>query len=249
MKKVLTIHLDSPMQSWSIESRYRRRHAGEAPSKSAVCGMLCAALGAHKQSEEEARIISAFTRLRMAAYSLSPRKRRHTELLRDYHTVLGTRNAEGKLLKHAILTDRYYHQDKRFAVLLESDDTAFLEQCRAALMHPVWGVWFGRKCCIPAAPLIREALAEPAEARDALRAAYPHEDWDWEVFEEVADFSAGTDTWYDQPVSFGQRDSSGREGREWTPRRLRHSIRHEDGHARRISHVEALREDDFFQGF
>ncbi len=248
MKKVLTIHLDSPMQSWDIESRYRHRHAGEAPSKSAICGMLCAAMGAGKASEEEARIVAGFTHLRMIVYALSPRKGRHTELLRDYHTVLGTRNAEGKLLKHAILTERYYLQDKRFVVMLESDDTAFLEQCHHALLYPVWGIWLGRKCCIPAAPLVREELAEPADARDALRASYPQEEWDHEIFEEVADFSAGTDTWHDQPVSFGQRDSSGREGREWAPRRIRHGLGAEE-RARRISHVEILRENDFFQGF
>ncbi len=53
MKYCLILHLDAPMQSWGIESRYSRRSAGVAPSKSALCGMACAALGAGKESEKE----------------------------------------------------------------------------------------------------------------------------------------------------------------------------------------------------
>ncbi len=235
MKKALILHLEAPMQSWGIDSRYRLRRAGEAPSKSALCGLACAAMGSDRQSEAEKQVIAQFSSLRMVTYGFSPAQR-HTELLRDYHTVQGTRNTEGKFLKNAILTDRYYHQDKRFAVLLESDAIAFLEQLHHAIQHPVWGIWLGRKCCIPAAPLIQEDLLTPDEAREILLKTYPRTKWNWEIFEEVEHVSHETSTWLDQPVSFGRADSSGRDGREWKPRLVRHHALEPEG-------------DEFFQGF
>ena len=39
--------------------------------------------------------------------------------------------------------------------------------------------------------------------------------------EEVANFNIGTDTYNDQPLSFGTANSSGVEGRQFSPRRIR----------------------------
>lgn len=46
----------------------------------------------------------------------------------------------------------------------------------------------------------------------------------YESFSEVDDFESGTDTWFDQPVGFGKRNSSGRDGREYAPRRINHEF-------------------------
>ncbi len=230
MKKTLLIHLDAPMQAWGIGSRYERRSAGEAPSKSALCGMVCAAMGAAKESEQEARIIRSFTAADMTSIAFTT-KQCSAPILRDYHTVLGTVTANGSKRKDAVLSQRYYHQDKRFVVLLESEDHAFLEATRLALANPVWGIWLGRKCCIPAAPLIREKVLEPEEAAEVLTKTYG--DSIQERFKEVHNFTQGTDTWNDQPLALGRADSSGREKRDY--------------HARRILHT--LGESPFFQGF
>ncbi len=244
MKKVLIIHLDAPMQSWDIESRYEQRRAGDAPSKSALCGMICAAMGAHRESSEESAVIRACAESRLTVYALVPSNSVSGGLLRDYHTVQGTRNAEGKELKYAVQTFRFYHQGKRFAALLESENADFLERARQALLNPVWGVWFGRKCCIPAAPLIREPLTGREDADELIRRAYEKHDWEIaETFEEVKDFSDGTDTWNDQPISFGRSHSSGGENRCYSARRIRHKLSEK-------KHVKQdLGEDSFFQGF
>lgn len=227
MVQTLILHLDAPLQSWGIESRYKRRHAGDAPSKSAICGMVCAAMGAARESPRAAEVIQAFRHARMTAICLHPAQntavqQNGSHLLADYHTVLGARKASGGLLGHAVLTYRYYHQNKRFAVLLESEDIAFLERARQALANPVWGLWFGRKCCIPAAPVIRDPLISPAEARDLLHKTY--EGAAWEIFAEADSFESGSDTWNDQPVAFGHAASSGRGGRLYTPRRIKHGL-------------------------
>lgn len=250
MRQTLILHLDAPLQSWGIESRYERRLAGEAPSKSAVCGMVCAAMGAARESPLEAEIIRAFHRLRMTAVRLHPapdaaRPQASGDMLADYHTVLETRRASGGLSSHAVLTCRYYHQGKRFVVLLESENTVFLEKARQALANPVWGLWFGRKCCIPAAPVIRDPLMPPAEARDRLHQAY--QGAVWEVFEEVDHAEEGEDTWNDQPEAFGLAASSGGEHRRCSPRSIRHGMQEASPHGRQnISHVTGP-EEPYFQ--
>ena len=40
--------LDAPLQSWGVDSRFQRRGTNAHPSKSAVLGLLAAALGIDK---------------------------------------------------------------------------------------------------------------------------------------------------------------------------------------------------------
>lgn len=232
MTYTLILHFDAPLQSWGTASRYARRDAGAAPSKSAVCGMVCAALGAAKESEQEAAVLEAFAKLRMISVILHQNSNNLIGLLSDFHTVLGTRNANGGKVSNAILTTRFYHQDKKFAVLLESEDGDFLEKARQALQNPVWGGWLGRKCCIPAAPIVREKLMEPAEAREHLHQTYPNATW--EFYQEVDGEEIPTDTWNDQALSLGKRNSSGRSNRNYAPRRLKR-------------HIQNIQEDTYFQ--
>jgi CRISPR system Cascade subunit CasD len=83
----------------------------------------------------------------------------------------------------------------------------------------VWGVWFGRKCCLPAAPLYRAGPCDEATAWHALVGDAPHEQFS--RVEEVNRFEDGTDSIQDQPLSFGTADSSGPEGRKFVPRRVK----------------------------
>ena len=72
--------------------------------------------------------------------------------MEDYHTVLGTRSADGKIKDTAVLTQRTYLNDAAFAAFL-TGDRATLEELARALQDPCWGVWLGRKACIPSAPV------------------------------------------------------------------------------------------------
>lgn len=216
MKQTLLIHLDAPLQSWGIDSLYERRSAGTAPSKSAVCGMICAAFGAAKGSDKEQSIIAGINAAVMTTFCL-----RSGNVMTDYHTVQRFARAEGKIdQKGTVQTYRQYWSYAQFIVLLESEDGHFLEQARQALLNPHWGVWFGRKCCIPAAPLIQEPLCEPSAARElALKGYQPDM---VEIYAEAENFDEGDDTWMDAPVSFGRANSAGRTGREHKPRRVKH---------------------------
>jgi CRISPR system Cascade subunit CasD len=221
----LALLLDAPLQSWGFESRFQRRTTGLHPTKSGVIGMICAAMGLAKGSAQEQDSLMKLAALKMTSIVI-PRQRanrwehRTEELpvrrLEDFHTVLNTRRASGKMNDDPVVTRRQYLLDARFGVIL-SGDSALLERIAAALQDPVWGVWFGRKSCIPAEPLFRGLCGTFAEAKKTLIGDTP-----LEAFTRVADaasFAEGTDSYNDVPVSFGRTDSSC-EGRTFTVRRV-----------------------------
>ncbi|NLO07691.1 MAG: type I-E CRISPR-associated protein Cas5/CasD, partial [candidate division WS1 bacterium] len=49
---VLLMRLEGPMQSWGTQSRFTVRDTGREPSKSAVIGLLCAALGVDRDEDD-----------------------------------------------------------------------------------------------------------------------------------------------------------------------------------------------------
>ena len=182
--------------------------------------MVCAALGVEKQSEEEKAVIREFGSIRMSSFSPCNPEELHGCVLRDFHTVQDTRAAENGEKLETILTEREYWLDRKFIVLLESANKTFLEQAAEALRNPKWGIWFGRKCCIPAEPLIQEDILSAAEARDSI---FPDVDHDkLEIYSEVEKFDSSAELWNDAPVSFGRADSSGREERCYGQRAVRH---------------------------
>lgn len=210
MIHAIILHLDAPLQSWGTDSHFRYRSAGHAPSKSAVCGMVCAACGAEKGSDMEKYIVSCFAALKMDCFCL-----KNDGVFVDYHTIQQFRRASGSIdAKRTVLTQRAYWQSCRYNVVLRGSDKQFLTRIHTALQNPVWGIWFGRKCCIPAAPVIQDPVMEYGEAKEKAAVNY------YEVYSEVQDFDSGTDTWMDQPVGFGHPHSSGREGRAYAPRRI-----------------------------
>ena len=50
----LAFVLDSPLQSWGVDSRYQQRDTAAFPTKSGLLGLLAAALGIDKNAPEEA---------------------------------------------------------------------------------------------------------------------------------------------------------------------------------------------------
>ena len=80
---------------------------------------------------------------------------------------------------------------------------------RYALNDPVWGIWFGRKCCLPASPLYPTVGGSAAEALSGL-AEKIGLDLGGEGISTLQTYreeDAGDVTfWNDDPVSFGERE-------------------------------------------
>lgn len=232
-KSFLALRLEGPFQSWGFDSQYNRRSTGLMPTKSAIAGMCCAALGFPRGSSEENEFLASFGSLRMTAIAV-PRNVLNKELLvrrfQDFHTVGGgydpkdpsergcitvtaedgkARTKNGQAL--AVLTHRQYLTDASFAVLIEGK-TTLLKQIADALTNPVWGIWLGRKTCIPSAPVFTGLKEKRDDALRLLIGEKSIESFTRQV--EVEHFDQGQDMLPDSPISFAT------EQRLFSPRRV-----------------------------
>ncbi len=208
----LALYLDAPMQSWGYQSRFDRRTSFSFPTKSGVSGMLCAAMGIDRENSDMLRTFSGL-KMTMLMFQSSGR-------LTDFHTVGGgwdkstapgniVRTAQGKV-GNTVITRREYLLDTRFGVLVMGE-SSFLGKMEKALHDPKWGVWLGRKSCIPATPVCQGLFftADDAVERLVQLAGKPV----LRSMEEADSFEEGSDTLNDIPVDFGRR--------LYAPRRVR----------------------------
>ena len=159
--KYLALYLAAPLQSWGGDCKFTLRSTKSYPTRSAITGMLCAALGIERGDKQA---IDELRSLTMETLILRPGIRQ-----RDFHTVGGgpelyhpdvraycmIHKADGKLPKPGegiVVTERWYLGDAQFGILITGPPD-LLDRCNEALHNPVWGIWLGRKCCIPTAPV------------------------------------------------------------------------------------------------
>lgn len=133
----LLLRLAAPLQSWGSDSKFETRKTGRAPTKSGVIGLLAAALGLRR---DDTAGLARLNRLRFAV-----RTDQEGSLLVDFHTA--------KSSSTSYITYRHYLQDAIFLAGLESDDEALLQELEAALRHPVYPLYLGRRSCPPTLPL------------------------------------------------------------------------------------------------
>ncbi len=134
----LLIRLAGPLQSWGTDSRFNTRQTGTMPSKSALVGLLAAALGLRRDSD--------LTRLSMLRFGI--RTDQEGVLLRDFQTVHIPRRTAPEI------TYRYYLADAVFLAGVESPDESLLHELEAALKMPAWPLYLGRRSCPPSQPLV-----------------------------------------------------------------------------------------------
>ena len=180
----LLIRLAAPMQSWGDESKYDIRQTWKEPSKSGVIGLLAAALGLKRDSED---IPALSASLRMGVRVEMPGR-----FISDYHTARAPKYdakgdarhlPDGNLMMEAAsyVTTRYYLCDACFLVGLESMDEDLLDRLVKALGSPCFPLYLGRRSCPPSLPLclgirflsLRDALtSEPWQASEWYQKKY-----------------------------------------------------------------------------
>jgi len=146
----LLLHLYGPMQSWADTGFGQLREAGEFPSRSAVIGLVAAAMGIPRANE---RLVDIHDSLKTHVASV-----RTGSILRDFHTV------ETRVGFSRTLTLRDYHHDAHFVVLVTGDSST-VEEAFRGLSEPHYGMFLGRRSCPPALPLIPKVVSgEPFQA-------------------------------------------------------------------------------------
>ena len=201
----LVLRLDAPLMSFGDAAVDATRTTGAHPGRSFLTGLLGNALG------WEHRDVDDLQRLQDRLSHASRCDRRGARLV-DYHTVdLGAdfmtprrtawttrgsveerRGGEASAGTHIKLV--HYHADAAHVVVLtlrRPDESPTLDELERALAQPARPLFLGRKCCLPAAPLLDgrvqaesllAALLQVAPSRRAdaeaatVEASWPEED-------------------------------------------------------------------------
>jgi CRISPR-associated protein Cas5/CasD subtype I-E len=215
MSKTLAFLIDAPLQSWGASSKFQRRDTENWPTKSALIGLLAAALGIDKNAADEADRLAplcglVFTVLRWPKAAPSVR-------LTDFHTVGGGYDKKDPVEKlfisrkagdgspfGTVITRRTYLMDTRFIAIFQGDGET-LDNVAKALLDPVWGLWFGRKACMPAEPLSPVVALSAVEALTTMADRLGVDPAALLTLEGMTE-KAGKGTFHqaDQPTAFGQ---------------------------------------------
>ena len=160
MPDFLIFQLYGALASWGDIAVGEYRPSQGQPSKSAVTGLLAAALGIDREDDS--------THIKLSQhYAVAICVRAGGELLRDYHTtqVPGgnseyfTRRQEllsDKLKLNTILSQRDYRTDAFYQIaiwLVDNDAPHSLEGLNDALQRPKFSLYLGRKSCPAGLPI------------------------------------------------------------------------------------------------
>lgn len=173
MAQYLLIRLYAPMAAWGDTAVGDFRPSAPQPSRTAVLGLLAAALGIRRDQERD---LLALDRSTQVAVRLDL----PGAVMRDFHTIQvppesrkairATRADELHAEKlHTIVSRRDYRADSGASIALRrlDDDLTTLTRWRQALLKPAFPLYLGRKSCPPGLPL-GPTIVEAENFRQAL---------------------------------------------------------------------------------
>jgi len=184
MADYLVFHLYGPMAAWGDIAVGEYRPSFAHPSKSAIIGLLAAALGIRRDEEERQKSLAE-------ACSYAVRVDAMGTLLRDYHTIqvpssgtvrnpktFHTRKAElAESDLNTILSSRDYRCDAVYtvAITLREDSTCSVKDLADALRKPAFTLYLGRKSCPLAFPLSPLVISAESVKEAMSKAPVPEE--------------------------------------------------------------------------
>ncbi|NUQ71249.1 MAG: type I-E CRISPR-associated protein Cas5/CasD [Chthonomonadales bacterium] len=209
----LYLRLEGPLQAWgSHEAKMQVRRTADEPSKSAVIGLLCAALGLSRRDARDSLL--TLSQLRMGV-----RIDRAGVRWWDYQTIgagmkMPIAEAVGKTKAGPMLSRREYLADASFLVAMQGEP-ALIASLASALAEPRWALFLGRRSCPPTLPV----LQRPPETHSSVLDALAHVPWqrrlrdepvpttldvveDWIPTSEEPEAPPHAELRYDVPLSF-----------------------------------------------
>lgn len=234
MHEFLAFRLYGMMASWGDIAVGEFRPTSDHPSRSAIFGLLAAALGIRRDEEERLSALSN-------AYRMAIRVDAPGVPLRDYHTSqvppagrgrkkhsFATRRDELAIPREdlsTVLSTRDYRCDAVSTICVWSGSESApysLEELATALNNPVFTPYLGRKSCPPALPVHAQVVSGENLAAALSSVRFPDgellqgllRDGDlrvfWEGDEDVGIPAIQTTLRYDNPLSrkrwqFGSR--------------------------------------------
>lgn len=160
MRSYLIFRCYGPMASWGDIAVGEHRRSYAQPSKSAILGLVAAALGIRRIEEQKLHELGE-------AFALALCVENEGLPLRDYHTIqtpsasTGPHRTRREELSvdpakiNTLLSSREYRCDALSLVALWNTEQArwSLEEVQNALREPTYTLYLGRKSCPPALPL------------------------------------------------------------------------------------------------
>jgi CRISPR system Cascade subunit CasD len=179
MTDYLVFRLYGAMASWGQPAVGGDRHTYSQPTKSAILGLMGAAIGIKRNDEQG--LAALHSSVRIAVKQCMP-----STLVRDYHTtqvppseaklVYRTRKQElsDALKLSTILSTRDYRCDGLWVVAVTATATASIDltQIKEALQYPVFVPYLGRKSCPLALPMMPQLVSQ-INLREALDTVFP----------------------------------------------------------------------------
>lgn len=177
----LVFRLYGPMASWGEIAVGESRHTASYPSKSAIIGLLGAALGIKREDDEKQQQLQQ-------GYAFAVEVMTPGHLLHDYHTTqvpdsagkfcYRTRRDElvlGKKRLGAVLSSREYRSDALALIALRALDNAphALVEIKQYLQQPRYHLYLGRKSCPLSAPLHPQIISDQNNYLGAFK-SYGH---------------------------------------------------------------------------
>lgn len=159
--KTLTIRLAGPLQSYGNQANFKYRTTYRHPSKSAVLGMVAAALG-YRHSD------SRIPKLNKLAFAV--RTDQINKVLTDFHNIHVDNKNSPKL------TFRDYLMDAVFVVAIGGPDQQ-IEHIEYALHHPKFPLFLGRKSTPPAGVLKTKIYIEKDPVEVLKRVPWQASHW------------------------------------------------------------------------
>ncbi|GAA3635836.1 type I-E CRISPR-associated protein Cas5/CasD [Lactobacillus hamsteri] len=190
--KTITIRLTAPLQSYGNQATFNQRTSGAYPSKSAVLGMIAAALGYRRDDKR----ISELNNLKFAV-----RIDQTGTQMTDFQTVEYHKSASKTARK---LTYRQYLQDAVFVVALGSDNDTWIDEIYEALRKPKFQLYLGRRSNPPAGVLKMKIFenASPVEVLEKI--SWQASEWFKKRYKKnkfATDIVADADMLPDNPTS------------------------------------------------
>ncbi len=201
MAHYLLMRLYGPLASWGETAVGEARHSAMHPSRSALLGLLAAALGIERDDEAAQSALSA-------GYRFGVKLESPGSPLRDFHTIeIGVPQRKQRFRTRrqslsaekvdTLLSVREYRCDSLASIAIEATRQApfTLEQLADALRAPRFTLYLGRKSCplaLPVAPTLVEAESlraafdqAPRNSLLALLGAEPRKAWPIEADRRV----------------------------------------------------------------
>jgi CRISPR system Cascade subunit CasD len=216
MTDYLVFQLYAPLVSWGTQAVGQERPTEDHPGRSALLGLLAAALGIDRGDDSQHQALSVACKFGVKLYSAGL-------TLRDFHTAqvppanrkthhIYTRRDESRERKlGTILSFRSYQQDAlSVAAISLANDEYEPAELQEALRHPHYQLYLGRKSCAPAVHLnpqivpaanLKQALDSYPIAEELASFSKQHGRYYWEAMDNTGLEANYLAPRYDQPIS------------------------------------------------